>query len=241
MAQALGYALADTGLIDYAASRWPEVHLLEADAFYQDLLPPNLNPQETAISRQGYAGLLWSKQYYFYAVDEWLAGDPGHPPPENRKFGRNSDWRHFHATDILSMPDKWEYPWFAAWDTAFHMLPFASLDPDFAKNQLQILLREWYMHPNGQLPAYEWNFSDVNPPVHAWAVWRVYKIADSKGHRDIAFLESAFHKLLINFTWWVNCKDDEGRHVFGGGFLGLDNIGVFDRSHALPDGSEGAS
>ena len=209
----------------------------EADAFYQDLLPPNLDPQEMAISRQGYAGLLWSKQYYFYAVDEWLAGDPGAPPPpESRKHGRNSDWHHFHATDILSMPDKWEYPWFAAWDTAFHMLPFASLDPDFAKNQLLLLLREWYMHPNGQLPAYEWNFSDVNPPVHAWAVWRVYKIADPKGSRDIRFLESAFHKLLINFTWWVNCKDDEGRHVFGGGFLGLDNIGVFDRSHALPGG-----
>lgn len=210
--------------------------LTEADEFYQDLLPPNLPAPETAISRQGYAGLLWSKQYYFYAVDEWLAGDPGHLPPENRKHGRNSDWHHFHATDVLSMPDKWEYPWFAAWDTAFHMLPFASLDPDFAKHQLQLLMREWYMHPNGQLPAYEWNFSDVNPPVHAWAVWRVYKIADAKGNRDIPFLESAFHKLLINFTWWVNCKDDEGRHVFGGGFLGLDNIGVFDRSHALPGG-----
>lgn len=210
--------------------------LTEADEFYQDLLPPNLPAPETAISRQGYAGLLWSKQYYFYAVDEWLAGDPGHLPPENRKHGRNSDWHHFHATDVLSMPDKWEYPWFAAWDTAFHMLPFASLDPDFAKHQLQLLMREWYMHPNGQLPAYEWNFSDVNPPVHAWAVWRVYKIADAKGNRDIPFLESAFHKLLINFTWWVNCKDDEGRHVVGGGFLGLDNIGVFDRSHALPGG-----
>ncbi len=211
--------------------------LADADAFYRDLLPPGLGPEERLISRQGYAGLLWSKQYYFYAVDEWLAGDPGEPPPpENRKHGRNSDWHHFHAADILSMPDKWEYPWFAAWDTAFHMLPFASIDPDFAKHQLLLLLREWYMHPNGQLPAYEWNFSDVNPPVHAWAVWRVYKIADAKGSRDIRFLESAFHKLLINFTWWVNCKDDEGRHVFGGGFLGLDNIGVFDRSHALPGG-----
>ncbi len=136
------------------------------------------------------------------------------------------------------MPDKWEYPWFAAWDTAFHMIPFASIDPDFAKHQLLLLLREWYMHPNGQLPAYEWNFSDVNPPVHAWAVWRVYKIADKKGERDLLFLERAFQKLLLNFTWWVNRKDVEGRHVFGGGFLGLDNIGVFDRSHALPGGGE---
>ncbi len=209
----------------------------DADAFYRDLVPDDLDAEKTRIMRQGYAGLLWSKQYYFYAVDEWLAGDPGAPPPpESRKHGRNADWRHFHAADIFSMPDKWEYPWFAAWDTAFHMLPFANLDPDFAKHQLLLLLREWYMHPNGQLPAYEWNFSDVNPPVHAWAVWRVYKIADSKGKRDIRFLESAFHKLLINFTWWVNCKDTDGRHVFGGGFLGLDNIGVFDRSHALPGG-----
>ncbi len=186
---------------------------------------------------QGHAGLLWSKQFYHYAVDEWLAGDPDTPaPPENRKFGRNADWPHFHANDILSMPDKWEYPWFAAWDSAFHMVPFATLDPAFAKRQLLLLMRERYMHPNGQLPAYEWNFSDVNPPVHAWAVWRVYKLADPKGLRDIGFLERAFQKLLINFTWWVNCKDVEGRHVFGGGFLGLDNIGVFDRSHALPGG-----
>lgn len=209
----------------------------EAEAFYAEILPEDLDAEKTRIMRQSYAGLLWSKQYYKYAVDEWLAGDPGMPPPPaNREQGRNSDWMHFHAEDVLSMPDKWEYPWFAAWDTAFHMLPFATLDPDFAKHQLLLLLREWYMHPNGQLPAYEWNFSDVNPPVHAWAVWRVYKIADSKGGRDIRFLESAFHKLLINFTWWVNCKDTDGRHVFGGGFLGLDNIGVFDRSHALPGG-----
>src|SRR5690606_4714575 len=150
--------------------------------------------------------------------------------------GRNNDWPHFHARDILSMPDKWEYPWFAAWDTAFHMLPFAAIDPEFAKHQLLLLLREWYMHPNGQLPAYEWNFSDVTPPVHAWSVWRVYKIADRKGHRDIQFLERAFQKLLLNFTWWVNRKDVGGRHVFSGGFLGLDNIGVFDRSAALPGG-----
>ncbi|MGA0900982.1 MAG: MGH1-like glycoside hydrolase domain-containing protein, partial [Luteolibacter sp.] len=153
-----------------------------------------------------------------------------------RLNGRNQDWSHFHARDILSMPDKWEYPWFAAWDTAFHMIPFAKVDPDFTKHQLLLLLREWYMHPNGQLPAYEWNFSDVNPPVHAWACWRVYKIADPKGQRDLLFLERAFQKLLLNFTWWVNRKDVEGRHVFGGGFLGLDNIGVFDRSQALPGG-----
>lgn len=209
----------------------------ESDVFFNELLPPGLDVEQTRIMRQGYAGLLWSKQFYHYAADEWLAGDPGAPPPPaSRRRGRNSDWSHLHAADVLSMPDKWEYPWFAAWDTAFHMLPFASLDPDFAKHQLLLLLREWYMHPNGQLPAYEWNFSDVNPPVHAWAVWRVYKIADRKGERDIGFLESAFHKLLINFTWWVNCKDADGRHVFGGGFLGLDNIGVFDRSHALPGG-----
>ncbi|HSP44075.1 MAG TPA: glucosidase [Luteolibacter sp.] len=210
--------------------------IAECDDFYQNVIPAGIPEEERLVSRQGYAGLLWSKQFYHYVIDEWLRGGERQPPSTERMHGRNSDWHHFHARDILSMPDKWEYPWFAAWDSAFHMIPFASIDPDFAKDQLLLLLREWYMHPNGQLPAYEWNFSDVNPPVHAWAVWRVYKIADRKGNRDLLFLERAFQKLLINFTWWVNRKDVEGRHVFGGGFLGLDNIGVFDRSQALPGG-----
>lgn len=211
--------------------------IAEADEFYDDIIPNNIPETERLISRQGYAGLIWTKQFFHYVVEDWLKGDPNGPPAGERRLkGRNSDWQHFFARDILSMPDKWEYPWFAAWDTAFHMIPFAAVDPDFAKDQLLLLLREWYMHPNGQLPAYEWNFSDVNPPVHAWAVWRVYKISAPKGERDLLFLERAFQKLLINFTWWVNRKDAEGRHVFGGGFLGLDNIGVFDRSHALPGG-----
>ncbi|MGE9266729.1 MAG: MGH1-like glycoside hydrolase domain-containing protein [Verrucomicrobiales bacterium] len=212
--------------------------IAETDEFYEAIIPKNLSAEENLIVRQGYAGLVWTKQLYYYVIQDWLKGDPGNPaPPKERLSGRNHDWPHFHARDILSMPDKWEYPWFAAWDTAFHMIPFATIDPDFTKHQLLLLLREWYMHPNGQLPAYEWNFSDVNPPVHAWAVWRVYKIADPKGQRDIDFLERCFQKLLLNFTWWVNRKDVEGRHVFGGGFLGLDNIGVFDRSHALPGGA----
>ncbi len=211
--------------------------IAECRDFYREIIPPDLPPEEDLIFRQGYAGLLWSKQFYHYVVEEWLNGDnEAFLPSDSRLKGRNADWPHFFARDIFSMPDKWEYPWFAAWDTAFHMIPFATIDPDFAKHQLLLLLREWYMHPNGQLPAYEWNFSDVNPPVHAWAVWRVYKIADPKGRRDLLFLERAFQKLLLNFTWWVNRKDVEGRHVFGGGFLGLDNIGVFDRSHALPGG-----
>jgi hypothetical protein len=214
-----------------------DTRIQEADQFYEDITPPGVSDQERLICRQGNAGLLWTKQFFHYVVEDWLAGDKDLPtPPPNRLHGRNHDWGHFHAKDILSMPDKWEYPWFAAWDTAFHMLPFCALDPAFTKHQILLLLREWYMHPNGQLPAYEWNFSDVNPPVHAWAVWRVYKIADPKGQRDLLFLEKAFQKLLLNFTWWVNRKDLDGRHVFGGGFLGLDNIGVFDRSHALPGG-----
>ncbi len=209
----------------------------ESDEFYQEIIPSGISEQERMICRQGYAGLLWSKQFYHYVIADWLKGDKEIPhPPTSRLTGRNHDWHHFHAKDILSMPDKWEYPWFAAWDTAFHMLPFCTVDSAFTKHQLLLLLREWYMHPNGQMPAYEWNFSDVNPPVHAWAVWRVYKIADKKGERDLLFLEKAFQKLLLNFTWWVNRKDLDGRHVFGGGFLGLDNIGVFDRSHALPGG-----
>ena len=215
-----------------------ELRSRECDEFYQEIIPAAASPEERLVSRQGYAGLLWTKQFYHYAIDEWLQGDSnGPPPPPERLKGRNHDWKHFIARDILSMPDKWEYPWFAAWDTAFHMIPFAKVDPEFAKHQLLLLLREWYMHPNGQLPAYEWNLSDVNPPVHAWAVWRVYKISAEKGHRDLLFLERAFQKLLLNFTWWVNRKDEKGNHVFGGGFLGLDNIGVFDRSHHLPDGS----
>lgn len=211
--------------------------IAECDDFYNALTPDGATETETRIFRQGYAGLLWTKQYYNYEIEPWLEGDPCNPePPESRAKGRNSDWGHLHARDILSMPDKWEYPWFAAWDTAFHMIPFATIDPVFAKDQLLLFLREWYMHPNGQIPAYEWNFSDVNPPVHAWAVWRVYKIADEKGERDLDFLERAFQKLMLNFTWWVNRKDVDGRHVFGGGFLGLDNIGVFDRSRELPGG-----
>ncbi|MGA0845273.1 MAG: MGH1-like glycoside hydrolase domain-containing protein, partial [Luteolibacter sp.] len=162
--------------------------IAECDAFYRELIPAEIPEQEQLISRQGYAGLLWTKQFYHYIIDEWIRGGESQPPSAERMNGRNSDWHHFHARDILSMPDKWEYPWFAAWDSAFHMIPFASVDPDFAKDQLLLLLREWYMHPNGQLPAYEWNFSDVNPPVHAWAVWRVYKIADPKGKRDLLFL-----------------------------------------------------
>ena len=209
----------------------------ECDEFYHEIIPENIPKEDAMISRQGYAGLLWTKQFYEFIVHDWIHGksDESEPAP-SRAFGRNHDWQHFYARDVLSMPDKWEYPWFAAWDTSFHMLPLAKIDPDFAKNQLLLLLREWYMHPNGQLPAYEWNFSDVNPPVHAWAVWRVYKVADAKGSRDLEFLEKAFQKLLLNFTWWVNRKDVEGRHVFGGGFLGLDNIGVFDRSRPLPGG-----
>ena len=189
------------------------------------------------VVRQAYAGLLWTKQFYNYIVPEWLEGDPDQPaPPASRAGIRNGDWPHFFARDVLSMPDCWEYPWFAAWDLAFHMIPFAKVDPDFAKGQLNLLLREWYMHPNGQIPAYEWNFSDVNPPVHAWACWRVYKMTGPRGGRDRLFLARVFQKLLMNFTWWVNRKDPDGRNIFSGGFLGLDNIGVFDRSKPLPTG-----
>jgi hypothetical protein len=166
-----------------------------------------------------------------------LKGDPSQPPPpEQRARGRNSDFTHLYNRDVVSMPDTWEYPWYAAWDLAFHMIPFAKLDPNFAKGQLLLLLREWYMAPNGQIPAYEFAFNDVNPPVHAWACWRVYKMTGQRGQRDLQFLARAFHKLLLNFTWWVNRKDVNGKHVFGGGFLGLDNIGVFDRSAPLPTG-----
>lgn len=209
----------------------------ESDAFYGAVLSPELSDRERLVSRRAYAGLLWSKQFYHYVVEDWLLGDPATPvPPAARRKGRNREWRHLHARDILSMPDKWEYPWFASWDSAFHMIPFARIDGEFAKSQLQLFLREWYMHPNGQVPAYEFAFGDVNPPVLPWAVWRVYKITGGRGHRDRSFLESAFQKLLLNFTWWVNRKDAAGNNLFSGGFLGLDNIGVFDRSQPLPGG-----
>lgn len=229
----------------------------EADVFYADLLHGRSVKAETAapfplpvrsrltaaatdpVARQAYAGLLWSKQFYHYIVEDWLRGDPDQPaPPARRLTGRNHDWPHLYARDVLSMPDKWEYPWFAAWDLAFHMLPMAQLDPKFAKHQLNLLLREWYLHPNGQMPAYEFAFGDVNPPVHAWACWRVYKMTGPRGGRDRLFLARTFQKLLLNFTWWVNRKDPHGQHVFSGGFLGLDNIGVFDRSKPLPNGGE---
>ncbi len=189
------------------------------------------------VARQAYAGLLWSKQFYYYAVKEWLDGDPGCPPPESRKSGRNSDWLHLFNRDIISMPDTWEYPWYAAWDTAFHMVALAHIDPQFAKDQLVLFLREWYMHPSGQIPAYEFAFGDANPPVHAWACWRVYKMTGPRGQRDRLFLARVFHKLLINFTWWVNRKDLSGRNIFAGGFLGMDNVGVFDRSMKMPAGT----
>jgi hypothetical protein len=212
---------------------------MEADEFYAALQPPGLDADRRSIQRQAFAGLLWSKQFYHYDVADWLRGDPNHPPPPaGRNQGRNHEWTHFNAADILSMPDKWEYPWFAAWDLAFHCIPLALVDPEFAKSQLVLLGREWFQHPNGQVPAYEWSFSDVNPPVLAWAAWRVYKIEAKNrgGMGDLQFLERVFHKLLLNFTWWVNRKDSEGKNVFQGGFLGLDNIGVFDRSAMLPTG-----
>ncbi len=210
----------------------------EADEYYAKFIPPGATEDGLRVARQAAAGLLWSRQYYFYVVKDWLDGDPGQPPPPaSRKAGRNVGWDNLHSRDVVSMPDKWEYPWWAAWDLAFHMLPFAKIDPEFAKEQLILWLREWYMHPNGQLPAYEWSFSDVNPPVHAWACWRVYKISATRGQRDRLFLERAFQKLLMTFTWWVNRKDAEGNNLFSGGFLGLDNIGVFDRSRPLPGGA----
>ncbi|MBX9687172.1 MAG: hypothetical protein K2X27_10745 [Candidatus Obscuribacterales bacterium] len=206
----------------------------EADDFYAGVFKNIRSKEKQLVARQAHAGLLWSKQFYHYIIEDWLKGDPYQPAPSpQREEGRNHEWTHLYARDIISMPDKWEYPWFAAWDLAFHMIPFAQTDPQFAKHQLTLLLREWYMHPNGQLPAYEFNFADVNPPVHAWAAWRVYHIT---GAKDIKFLESIYHKLLLNFTWWVNRKDIEGNNLFAGGFLGLDNIGVFDRSKALPTG-----
>jgi hypothetical protein len=212
--------------------------IAEADAFYAQFAPSRPVSDVISVQRQAFAGLLWNKQYYNYELDTWLSGDPGQPPPPvNRKQGRNSDWRYLFNRDVISMPDKWEYPWYASWDLAFHCVPLALIDADFAKKQLILFTREWYMHPNGQLPAYEWNLSDVNPPVHAWAALKVYQIERERtGTGDIAFLKRMFLKLLLNFTWWVNRKDSEGKNIFQGGFLGLDNIGAFDRSRPLPGG-----
>jgi hypothetical protein len=215
----------------------------EADEFYQRICPFSLSEDILSedihnIQRQAFAGMLWSKQFYHYVIHDWLNGDPAEPAPSPaRKQGRNHEWFHLYNADVLSMPDKWEYPWFAAWDLAFHCIPLTMLDPEFAKRQLIVLTREWYMHPNGQLPAYEWAFDDVNPPVHAWAALRIYQIEQKMyGRRDRIFLERVFQKLLLNFTWWVNREDVEGKNVFQGGFLGLDNIGAFDRSTSLPGG-----
>jgi hypothetical protein len=200
----------------------------EADEFYAELTPAGASPDEANVLRQALAGMLWGKQFFHYDVLRWLEGDPGGlPPADSRWHGRNAEWTHLNNMDVISMPDPWEYPWYAAWDLAFHCVALAHVDPEFAKSQLVLLCREWYMHPNGQLPAYEWSFSDVNPPVHAWAALRIHDIC---GGEDFEFLERVFHKLLLNFTWWVNRKDAAGNNLFEGGFLGLDNIGPFDRS-----------
>jgi Glycosyl hydrolase family 63 C-terminal domain len=217
-----------------------DLRAAEADRFYAALARAPLDEDAAAIQRRAFAGMIWSKQFYNYVVRDWLSGDPRNPPPpESRKHGRNAHWKHVYNDDILSMPDTWEYPWFAAWDLGFHVVPFAMIDPDFAKRQLTLLTREWYMHPSGQLPAYEWAFDDVNPPVHAWAALRLYRIEArlNGGSGDFTFLERIFQKLLMNFTWWVNRKDVAGRNVFQGGFLGLDNIGPFDRGKPLPQGA----
>ena len=210
----------------------------EADEFYAAVAPHALSADERRVFRAAMGGLHWSKQYYAYEVERWLRGDAEPPkPPESRWSGRNREWRHLYNSEVLSMPDKWEYPWYAAWDLAFHCIPLALVDPDFAKQQLTLLVREWYMHPNGQIPAYEWQLGDVNPPVHAYAAFRLFQIERRMtGRADRGFLESVFLKLMLNFTWWVNRKDASGRNVFEGGFLGLDNIGLFDRSRPLPGG-----
>jgi Glycosyl hydrolase family 63 C-terminal domain len=215
-----------------------EGRIREANDFYDTVIPKHLSHDARSVMRQSMAGLLWSKQFYHYIVEQWLDGDPlNPPPPAERQNGRNHEWKHLYNADVISMPDKWEYPWYAAWDLAFHCVPLALVDSEFAKEQLVLMLREWYMHPNGQLPAYEWALGDVNPPVHAWAAWRVYKIEKKRrGIGDTVFLKRVFQKLLLNFTWWVNRKDAEGMNIFQGGFLGLDNIGVFDRSAPLPTG-----
>jgi hypothetical protein len=210
----------------------------EADEFYASIQKDIASEEVKMVQRQAFAGMFWSKQFYYYDIPQWLTGDPRQPAPDpSRLKGRNHEWMHLNNADIISMPDKWEYPWYAAWDLAFHCIPISLVDPKFAKTQLLLLTKDWYMRPNGQLPAYEWMFSDVNPPVHAWATWKVYKNDEkyNNGKGDISFLEAVFHKLLINFTWWVNRKDAEGTNIFEGGFLGLDNIGVFDRSASLPN------
>jgi len=224
----------DEGLFDDEV----EARREEADEFYSSLVLGPISDDLKQIMRQALGGMLWTKQYYQFIQKPWIQGDPAQPPPPpERKYVRNRDWRHLHIADVLSMPDKWEYPFFAAWDTAFHCLPLAVVDPAFAKKQLDLLTREWYMKPDGQIPAYEWNFGDVNPPVHAWATFRVFKIERKlTGKEDLDFLERVFQKLLLNFTWWVNRKDQEGNNIFEGGFLGLDNIGVFNRSEPLPTG-----
>ncbi|MEC4804840.1 MAG: glucosidase [Jaaginema sp. PMC 1080.18] len=210
----------------------------ESEAFYQTINPFEIRDDWDNIQRQAFAGLLWNKQHYLYIIERWLKGDPTQPePPKGHQNGRNQNWSHIFCEDVLSMADSWEYPWFAVWDLAFHTIPLSLIDPDYAKQQLDLFTREWYMNPNGQLPAYEWNFNDVNPPVHAWAVWRVYKIEKKMyGRCDRQFLERVFQKLLLTFTWWVNRKDPQGNNVFRGGFLGLDNIGIFDRSEEPPTG-----
>jgi hypothetical protein len=216
----------------------------DAEEFYGELQRELRDEDARRVQRQALAGMIWSKQFFYYDIPQWLHGDPGQPePPRERRFGRNREWTHLNNADVISMLDKWEYPWYAAWDLAFHTVALALIDPEFAKQQLVLITRAWYMHPNGQLPAYEWAFGDVNPPVHAWAAWRVFQI-DRKQRRqedpgyagDLGFLERVFHKLMLNFTWWVNRKDTAGRNIFQGGFLGLDNIGVFDRSAPLPTG-----
>ena len=236
----LHFRLAREGSPDLPADKWDAVfddRIRECTEFYGNLSDV-LSPDAHHLQRQAFAGLFWSKQYYHFVVENWLDGDPKMPkPPDERLSGRDAAWRHLFNEDVISMPDKWEYPWYAAWDLGFQAVAIAPADPDFAKSQLSLFLREWYMHPNGQLPAYEWAFGDVNPPVHAWAAWRVFKIDQRiKGKADEAFLERVFHKLLMNFTWWVNRKDSEGANIFEGGFLGLDNIGLFDRSSPLPSG-----
>ena len=214
--------------------------LQEADEFYHSLTPQEIPEDHRNVQRQAFAGMLWNKQFYYYVVEDWLNGDPTQPnPPEGRKQVRNAEWKHLFNDDIISMPDKWEYPYYCVWDTAFHMIPLAILDPDYAKLQLSRMMREWYMHPNGQIPAYEWNFNDVNPPVVAWAAWQIYTLEQKYWDRqDKDFLERIFQKLLLNFTWWVNREDAEGKNIFEGGFLGMDNIGVFDRSSELPTGGK---
>jgi hypothetical protein len=232
-AQATGAPFADAGEI--FARR-----IAEADHYHRTVRDAPMTDEERRVVRQADAGLVWSRQFYHYIVEHWMHGDPGHPPPPSQRHtGRNRGWQQLWARDIITMPDSWEYPWFAAWDLAFHCVAMARFDPQFAKHQLLLLCREWYMHPNGQLPAYEFAFGDVNPPVHAWAVWRVYQLTGEAGNGyDREFLERAFDKCLINFTWWVNREDAEGDNLFTGGFLGLDNVGVFDRSQPLPGGGK---